>query len=36
VIALSSGSFEISLADIYKKVNFEQIDAETTPEAGEL
>jgi Uma2 family endonuclease len=36
VIALSSVSFEISLTDIYNKVNFEQVDAETTPEAGEL
>ncbi len=36
VIALASVSFEISLGDIYNKVNFEQVDAETTPEAGEL
>ncbi len=35
-IALASVPFEISLADIYNKVNFEQVDAETTPEAGEL
>ena len=35
-IALSSVSFEISLADIYNKVHFEQVDAETTPEVGEV
>jgi Uma2 family endonuclease len=35
-IALSSVSFEISLADIYNKVNFEQVDIETTPEVGEV
>ena len=35
-IALSSVSFEIALADIYNKVNFEQVDAETVPEVGEL
>ena len=34
-IALSSVSFEISLADIYNKVNFEQVDAEFAPEIGE-
>src|ERR671932_1365456 len=35
-IALSSVSFEISLADIYNKVNFEQVDAEFAPEVGEV
>lgn len=35
-IALSSVSFEISLADIYNKVNFEQVDAETAPDVGEV
>ena len=34
-IAFSSVSLEISLANIYN-VNFEQVDAETTPEAEEL
>ncbi|HEY9612843.1 Uma2 family endonuclease [Allocoleopsis sp.] len=34
-IALSSVSFEISLADIYNKVNFEQVDAESALEVGE-
>lgn len=35
-IALSSLSFEVSLADIYNKVNLEQVDAETAPEVGEV
>lgn len=35
-IALASVSFEISLADIYNKVNFEQLDVETTPEIEEV
>lgn len=35
-IALSSVSFEISLVDIYNKVNFEQVDAETAPDVGEI
>jgi Uma2 family endonuclease len=35
-IALASVSFEISLVDIYNKVNFEQVDAETAPEVGEV
>ncbi|MGB7441304.1 MAG: hypothetical protein WA919_09580 [Coleofasciculaceae cyanobacterium] len=30
-ITLASVSFQISLADIYNKVNFEEVDAETTP-----
>ena len=34
-IALASVFFEISLADIYNKVNFEQVDAETAPEVEE-
>ena len=34
-IALASVSFEISLTDIYNKVNFEQVDAETAPEVEE-
>jgi Uma2 family endonuclease len=35
-IALASVSFEVSLADIYSKVNLEQVDAETAPEVGEV
>lgn len=35
-IALASVSFEISIADIYNKVNFEQVDAETAPEVGKV
>lgn len=35
-IALSSLSFEVSLADIYNKVNLEQVDAETAPDVGEV
>lgn len=35
-ITLSSVSFEISLADVYNKVNFELVDAETAPEVGEV
>jgi Uma2 family endonuclease len=33
-IALASVSFEISLVDIYNKVDFAQVDAETAPEVG--
>jgi Uma2 family endonuclease len=36
VIALSSVSFEISLTDIYNKVNFQQVDAETAPDIEEF
>jgi Uma2 family endonuclease len=35
-IALASVSFEISLADIYNKVNFAQVDAETAPDVEEF
>ncbi|NEP59646.1 MAG: Uma2 family endonuclease [Symploca sp. SIO2G7] len=35
-ISLSSVSLEISLADIYNKVNFEELDTETTPKIGEI
>ncbi|MCA1993397.1 MAG: Uma2 family endonuclease [Coleofasciculus sp. S288] len=35
-IALSSVSFEISRVDIYNKVNFEQVDAETAPDTREV
>lgn len=35
-IALFSVSFEISMTDIYNKVNFQQVDAETAPEVGEV
>ena len=35
-IVLDSVSFEISLADIYNKVNFKQVDAERAPDVGEL
>jgi Uma2 family endonuclease len=35
-ITLASVSFEISIADIYNKVNFEQVDVETAPEIGEV
>ncbi|MCP2729256.1 Uma2 family endonuclease [Limnofasciculus baicalensis] len=35
-IALSSVSLEISILDIYNKVNFEQVDGETTPDVGEV
>jgi Uma2 family endonuclease len=35
-IVLDSVSFEISLADIYNKVNFKQVDAEKAPDVGEL
>jgi Uma2 family endonuclease len=35
-IVLDSVSFEISLADIYNKVNFKQVDAERASDAGEL
>jgi Uma2 family endonuclease len=35
-IALSSVALEISLTDIYNKVNFEQVDAETAPDVGEI
>ena len=35
-IALASIPFQISIADIYNKVKFEQVDAETTPEVGEV
>ena len=33
-ITLASVSFQISLADIYNKVKFEGVDAETAPEVG--
>ena len=36
VIALSSVSFEIPLTDIYNKVNFQQVDAETAPDIEEF
>jgi len=35
-IALSSISFEIAVADIYNKVNFEEVDREIAPEIGEV
>ncbi|WP_293155417.1 MULTISPECIES: Uma2 family endonuclease [unclassified Microcoleus] len=35
-IALASVSFEISVADIYNKVNFEEVDREIAPEIGEV
>lgn len=35
-IELYSIPFQISISDIYNKVNFEQVDAETTPEVGEV
>ncbi|NEQ21939.1 MAG: hypothetical protein F6K28_22610 [Microcoleus sp. SIO2G3] len=35
-IALSSLSFEVSLADIYNKVNLEQVDAVSAPEIGKV
>jgi len=35
-IALSSVSFEIAVADIYNKVNFEEVDREIAPEIGEV
>ncbi|MEG3903418.1 Uma2 family endonuclease [Microcoleus sp. B4-C5] len=35
-LALASIPFQISIADIYNKVKFEQVDAETTPEVGEV
>ncbi len=35
-IGLSSVSFEISVSDIYNKVNFEQVDGETAPDVGEV
>jgi Uma2 family endonuclease len=36
VIELASIPFQISIADIYNKVKFEQVDAETTPEVEEV
>jgi Uma2 family endonuclease len=35
-ISLASVSFEIAVADIYNKVNFEQVDREIAPETGEV
>lgn len=35
-IALASVSFEIAVADIYNKVNFEEVDREIAPEVGEV
>ena len=35
-IGLASVSFEISVSDIYNKVNFEQVDGETAPDVGEI
>ena len=35
-IALSSVSFEIAVADIYNKVNLEEVDQEIAPEIGEV
>lgn len=35
-IALTAVSFQISLADIYNKVNFAEVDAETAPDVGEV
>jgi hypothetical protein len=35
-IALASVSFEIAVADIYNKVNFEEVDQEIAPEIGEV
>lgn len=35
-IELASIPFQISISDIYNKVKFEQVDAETTPEVGEV
>ncbi|HBL62873.1 MAG TPA: hypothetical protein DDZ80_32235 [Cyanobacteria bacterium UBA8803] len=35
-IALASVSFEISISDIYNKVNFEQVDEETSSDLGEV
>ncbi|NET58539.1 MAG: Uma2 family endonuclease [Symploca sp. SIO2E6] len=35
-IRLASASFEISISDIYNKVNFEQVDGGITPDVGEV
>lgn len=35
-IALASISFEIAVADIYNKVNFEEVETEIAPEIGEV
>jgi Uma2 family endonuclease len=35
-IGLSSVSFEISVSDIYNKVNFEQVNGETASDVGEV
>lgn len=35
-ITLSSVAFEISLADIYNKVNFQEVGVETAPDIGEV
>jgi hypothetical protein len=35
-IALAAVSFQISLADIYNKVKFAEVDAETASDVGEV